>query len=1362
MQYPSVDSAPECNSFSTNLYSSYFGTVAEASEPYNPYFVETLMNPLATAKDGRCGDVFKNVYTALPPDVTGLAPWLPPYVLQNAVESQLTAIEELVPRYLATDCLTAQRVMLCSVLFMSPEVVMQDFNLGSILFGNSEPVLPSFPHHDVCVNYYDKCPLLISSAPSMAFNCSERLSLDPTVSPIQMFPSSTQVLSVIPLGNGVTYPVVTSPHYPTLFISNVNEYYSQKHNASLVTTQVQTFDAVQCPPGLTAWDFDHDDERFGVYLTGTGCAISCPSPIYTPQEYRYLSSEYLIMTLITLVLTFIQCINIFVMKHNKRNLFFSVAVGSSFLLLSVLVAQYLRAWVMNEGDVYLTAEQLTCTSETQWQSIRNPASQNSADGAWCVGSSAVSLIIGNLAQWILFGCSMEIWLRVVAGVRQIESYRKYYLYLTLALSLSHSLFILLTMFVVSYPNEHGKETYGDVMAPGSVALTCAATVSPGDKNLQFYVITIPQMVNMMISFLLLMHALERCFRITLRARGPDNMKKTMNKIWKSYGMLLMFLALQVSLFPILTFYYNLNMSYINADRYLSSAVNWFGCLLANFTNSASSASALAVCGNVPSDRPTPEEMVAPQAVEHYATAIVLCLITFSNKEVKDFWGFWILKCFPCSDDVRRLRNRFRARWNKLPLDTYDTPEDRLRDNPHRAFLETRIGKDVTDEAYEQFLHQHKKRFSISYSIASSVSSAVSSLFFAPVQSAILTKDSSSKKEKKSRRHSRRESFKTPRTSDEANAWFRSMLKKLKRHDAETKSVKESASDIEQGKYAAAPVVVPLSAASLASASSESSESRELNSSSSSSSLSSHSSSSAGSSLSASSSTWMRRRQSRSRHYGLSPAPSAASSTTSKGYLPTNSTTTSAQSATGTSSWENVFLCLRILCGLDTSDFDLKVPPSVPNSPLSTPTHRPPPNHRLSKVTVPLAKKKVKRTVKQVKILPSVATQQPLPIIEMEQEQLKLGVNAIDVELGTHRSDDAEADNADAPIQEMKGKNNTLLWWMINSCSLATWTSIPRFLLEFFTSAIKGPKSAKGDTTAAKKLDSKPENNTAGESWTSEVDRRRRNSNSAHHQSHKARDSYRLHWQRLRASPGALANGIIIDARNKANDKYGDQLADEPLPSTDSAADVAFLPLSKPLPGHSAEPNDDHNDDSIYQRSKDEMDGNDAHGSKKQRSRVCFSESPYGETETCHNAEKVLPFASQVVGRLTQNVRVYADSSGGFEGTSSSSGKSSHTSRKISLENVLQNVEEGDENDEEEKKDDSHSIDFLSEKDEREAVEARLNSKLYCNVPPNTRASMTLTQFTDPVVSLMTLRTTLSIGNLTNQHSSFNNANDEED
>lgn len=219
----------------------------------------------------------------------------------------------------------------------------------------------------------------------------------------------------------------------------------------------------------------------------------------------------------------------------------------------------------------------------------------------------------------------QIWLRVTRGVKEkdINSWRRYYLTIMAACSAGWA--ALNTYY--GQPN---------VAAKGIAAFTCGWVPNSADKI--FYASTIFEIVCFTVMIVLFGHVIYVCVKTSLSV--VDAERKPLRKIWRSYSMIFLFLALHLILYSITIFYLHVYVYYVRSDHTAAKEVEWYVCLFDHFLR-ADDTSYLETCGHVPADRAG----IAVYLIEEpiiYFTSLVLLYITL-YKEVREFWHLQFLR-----------------------------------------------------------------------------------------------------------------------------------------------------------------------------------------------------------------------------------------------------------------------------------------------------------------------------------------------------------------------------------------------------------------------------------------------------------------------------------------------------------------------------------------------------------------------------------------------------------------------------------------------------------------------------------------------------------------------------------------------
>jgi hypothetical protein len=220
---------------------------------------------------------------------------------------------------------------------------------------------------------------------------------------------------------------------------------------------------------------------------------------------------------------------------------------------------------------------------------------------------------------------LQIWLRVVRGVKEkdINSWRRYYLSIMAVCSLAYA---LLNTF------------YGEpkIVGKGIASFTCGWLPNTSEKR--FYANTIFEIICFAVAISLFLHVVYVCVKTSLSV--VDTEKKPLKKIWKSYSMIFLFLALHLILYSITVFYLHVKLYYVDSPKMAHSEVEWYTCLFQHFVR-GDNQDYLEICGDVPANRAGFGAYIIEEPIIYF-TSLVLLYITL-YKEVREFWHAMFLR-----------------------------------------------------------------------------------------------------------------------------------------------------------------------------------------------------------------------------------------------------------------------------------------------------------------------------------------------------------------------------------------------------------------------------------------------------------------------------------------------------------------------------------------------------------------------------------------------------------------------------------------------------------------------------------------------------------------------------------------------
>lgn len=546
------------------------------SLPHEPYIGNT------------CKDIIEEYYVPSSDIVDkNLAPLLPPYVLQTIQEMIITSIENVIPKFLTSSCLISQRKYMCSLMFMKP--FRSDVLLNII--GN-EIYLPSYPQYDICNNYINDCNYLISVVPILNMNCSTKVNGD------YLFPKKEAIIANLNLGNG----------YIINLISPANILNSTKSLEYNINTECPYSMVVPTDPtkSTIAW------------ITGTGCALKCPSAAYTDEEYSTMFKSTIITDWLCTLFSFISFLNIYKTEPKKRNMFLMLQVG--------LVALYYcsrGSFLASSYDTFYSKDSITnneivvnkaiCTTNASTRSIDEINHLQKSKG--CISFAIIQLIFEFISYWFCLALVTELWCKVVLGHKDVTFYRKFYIggggLITLGL-------ILLNIF------------YGEPTIATDSNLWCVWAAK--DPNIVFYVKGLPYCLIYGTFTLLSCHIFYTCIKISTAV------KSDLSSIWKTFKVLFMIILLLVFYYPTGLGWGFIYYGKLDYNKIVESYTKWMTCQMVHFkSNSINDQNELMnLCGEIPMERVSLAFFYTLLGTA-YLVAIVLFLITL-NSDVMKYYG----------------------------------------------------------------------------------------------------------------------------------------------------------------------------------------------------------------------------------------------------------------------------------------------------------------------------------------------------------------------------------------------------------------------------------------------------------------------------------------------------------------------------------------------------------------------------------------------------------------------------------------------------------------------------------------------------------------------------------------------------
>ncbi len=141
--------------------------------------------------------------------------------------------------------------------------------------------------------------------------------------------------------------------------------------------------------------------------------MKCPAYIYTPSEYEVMLQEDIIVIVISASMMMWAFINMFFISKTKSNIY-SVILTILFLFQCVTILG-----VCFNNPRY---EDLSCSSEVSWFGVE----EKGALPDTCKLMATVFLFVESVEYWILVTAVIELYLRVIMSIKDINYYRWWY------------------------------------------------------------------------------------------------------------------------------------------------------------------------------------------------------------------------------------------------------------------------------------------------------------------------------------------------------------------------------------------------------------------------------------------------------------------------------------------------------------------------------------------------------------------------------------------------------------------------------------------------------------------------------------------------------------------------------------------------------------------------------------------------------------------------------------------------------------------------------------------------------------------------------------------------------------------------
>ncbi len=198
----------------------------------------------------------------------------PPFVVQTLIENSMLTQLNLIPVWVAADCLFAMKKFFCASHYLSPQqqwmkdiLLSNNVNLSALATTGIDIsylldysfYLPSYPSRVLCDDYANKCAdfIRIANNPLLVPQCDSSFQTGENLN-VSFFPRRNQTVFFLDFMN-YSLPFSTTPN--TLDKAKDISKYSPS-----------------CPSGFVVPD--HPKDPGNSWIPGTGCAIGCRYDIY--------------------------------------------------------------------------------------------------------------------------------------------------------------------------------------------------------------------------------------------------------------------------------------------------------------------------------------------------------------------------------------------------------------------------------------------------------------------------------------------------------------------------------------------------------------------------------------------------------------------------------------------------------------------------------------------------------------------------------------------------------------------------------------------------------------------------------------------------------------------------------------------------------------------------------------------------------------------------------------------------------------------------------------------------------------------------------------------------------------------------
>lgn len=512
-----------------------------------------------------------------------LAPMPLPNLFQGYQEASAATWINYMPKYESADCLTAFRKVVCATMFNKPQPISSlDDVFGTVY-------LQQFPSRDLCTNYAEQCSWILDVAPSLGIDCTTSYP-GWDGNPLYLYGESSQYVKGL-VYNGAWTLLATEPNRVNTEIAE------------------NTIIEQQCPLGLV---IPEDPSLARITQIVPGCAASCPSFVFTEDEYDSLGSNYLIVCVVSLVACLWFLANTFFISKKKANIFILICVAM-FTVFMVVKIVLLSVFPADGSGV--------CSSNASMYD-----KDQYTDGAWtaCVFHATFSTANTLVSLYCVLCASSELFLKVNLGMKDVHMKTH-----------KRVMFIGYAALITAWGLGYLVGT--DVNLDKTITL-CEWKNS--DVMAQFW--SFDFILILLVCFIAVLNSALAYSMIKMSTVTGSSFYKTWNTYKYLFCLMLLFLVIWIMVIGV----YYIDVYLFQYDSYVDGVAEYYDCLFENFV-SKDDTSYIDICGERPAVR-------YPLYLDYLLMSVTLCTglaypsISFMSGTVSKFYLGLIDMCFQSS------------------------------------------------------------------------------------------------------------------------------------------------------------------------------------------------------------------------------------------------------------------------------------------------------------------------------------------------------------------------------------------------------------------------------------------------------------------------------------------------------------------------------------------------------------------------------------------------------------------------------------------------------------------------------------------------------------------------------------------